>query len=504
MTEHYCKHGKQTVELTEEGRCCECGIPLNDASHMDRYCLRQPREGSFLTVNIEPQQKLFNDRYTIIKLIGQGSCKVYLAEDSQRSGPVALKVIPLVFEDLAIQLKRRFESWHKVADYTHVDRLYDVHIIPYEGVVLLLVSTEYADGGTYRQYLIQNKNRICNRQTEGISLLKQAFRGVEALLAAGLVHGSLKPESLGFVDGTLKVMDRGLSRHMRDIQRGSYNNQQPGPEMSPGRPEYMSPEQFMAARSGDIDLRSDIYTLGVILFETCDPQARPPFEGAYWQLRQRHLNVPAPVLESTGANEARVAARCLQKDSAARYKTISQLIDDLEGSCKTEASPASQTGVLESTEAVQELWEKACEFMESNNLNEAGRWCDRILSIFPEYSQARAMREEINSRFEQAKQFLEAIKNGIGNQPLGRLLTLLDEAVGLYREHPDGALAQIQLQSVMNEYKNAMNRARQQIEAARSEIDAAIQRQDWNKAMSLARDLDRYVESVKETAISRH
>ena len=540
MTERYCIHCKRTVELTEEGRCFECGTPLNDTGHTDKYCLFRPREGSSLTVNLEPQQKLFNDRYTIIKLIDMGSCKIYLAEDSQRSGPVALKVIPLVFEDLAIRLKRQFESWYQVGDYTHVNRLYDIHIIPYEGIVLLLVSIEYADGGTFRQWLIQNKDKACKRQTEGPFYLKQAFRGVEALHAAGLVHGSLKPESLAFVDGILKVMDMGLSRYMRNVQRNGYNSQQPGPEISPGGYEYMSPEQFMAARSGNIDFRSDIYALGVILFETCDPQARPPYEGAYWQLRQRHLNVPAPVLKDTGANVARVAAKCLQKAPGARYETISQLIDDLEGSCNTEAS---QAGTLQSTEAVQELWDKACEFIDDGNLKEAGTLCDRILSIFGEYSQASAMREEIDSRFEQAKQFYETIKNGIGNQPIQRLLTLLDEAVGIYPEHPDGALVQNQLQSITGEYKNAthegieaiskghwqealrnfkrarelnpglpritelidfVNNVSRQIGTARAKVDAAIQRQDWNNATSWARAIDQYVENVKETAISLH
>ena len=153
------------------------------------------------------------------------------------------------------------------------------------------------------------------------------------------------------------------------------------------------------------------------------------------------------------------------------------------------------------------------------------------------------MREEIDSRFEQARQFYETIKNGIGNQPLPRLLALLDEAVGLYSEHPDGALVQNQLQSITGEYKNTMHegieaigkgnwqqalrnfkRARelnpglpritelidfvsnvsQQIGIARAKVDAAIQRQDWNKATSQARAIDQYVESVKETAISLH
>jgi serine/threonine protein kinase len=232
MTEQYCIYCKRVVELTEEGRCYDCGGQLENSDTAEKFYFSRPQQGSALTINLEPGQKLFNGRYTIIKLIGKGSCKVFLAEDSQRSGPVALKVIPLVFENQAIQLKRRFESWRKVEDYSHVNRLYDIHIIPYEGVVLLLVSTEYADGGTFQQWLIQNKDNACKRQTEGLFYLKQAFCGVESLHAAGLVHCSLRPEKLAFVDGILKVMDMGLSRHMRDIQRSGYNNQQPGPEIA--------------------------------------------------------------------------------------------------------------------------------------------------------------------------------------------------------------------------------------------------------------------------------
>jgi len=174
--------------------------------------------------------------------------------------------------------------------------------------------------------------------------------------------------------------------------------------------------------------------------------------------------------------------------------------------------------------------------MDENDLNEAGRLCDRVLSIFPEYNQARGMRDEIDSKFQQAKQFYETIKNGIGNQSFSQLLTLLDEAIQFFPDHPDGHLVQTQLQAVAGEFKNAMDKGdeafgeghwqqarrnfkralelnpgslriaelidfvdkvSQQVEAARANIDAAIQRQDWNKAMSLARNVDRYIDEIK-------
>jgi serine/threonine protein kinase len=532
MIKNYCKHCKRTVERTEEGRCRNCGTLLNNTGTADRHNIRRPQQGSALTINLQPQQKLVNDRYTIVKLIGTGSSKVYLAEDSVRSEQVALKMIPLVSVEMANQLKLQFESWHKVADYSHIIRLYDVHIIAYEGVVLLMVSTEYADGGTFRQWLVQNKDNACKRQTEGLYYFKQAFLGVEALHAADLVHGNLKPESLGFVGETLKVMGPGLSRYMRNIQSSYYNNQRPGLEISPERSEYGSPEQNMTVHHGDIDISSDIYSLGVMLHETCHPKSILPFESTYHQ-----LHLPAPALKDAGVNAARVVARCLQKDPGARYETVSQLIDDLEGSCNTKASQTSHAGTPQPTGEADELWEEACEFMESNNLDEAGRLCDRILDTFGEHNQARAMRHQIDSRYAQAGQIYETIRNGLGNQTFAQLSTLLVEAVGIYPDHPDGILVQTQLLSVRDTVDNGIeafsegywqqaqanferarelnpgsnviaelvdftNRVRGQIETARARVDAAIQQRDWTGAMSWARGIDRYVGEVKGMVVS--
>ena len=178
--------------------------------------------------------------------------------------------------------------------------------------------------------------------------------------------------------------------------------------------------------------------------------------------------------------------------------------------------------------------------MDMHNLNEAGKLCDRILSISPEHGQARTMGDAIKSRFGQARQFYETIKNGIGSQSLERLSTLLGEAVEIYPDHPDGRLVQTQLLSITREYKNAMREGaqavgegrwdeaqrsfekarelnpgfssiarlvdfmsdvRRKVKSARGNIDAAIQRKNWRKAMSLARAVDQYVEGIKQMAI---
>ena len=543
----YCMQCKETVELIE-GNCPDCGTQLNNSTYAGRYYISEPNQGPGLTVNLQPGQKLFDSRYTIKSFLGRGSVgTVYLADDNQRSEEVALKVVPFVSYDMANQLKRALEEYHKVIDYSHLIRLHDVHITPYDGVILLLVSTEYADGGSFAQWLLKNKDNVCKRQTEGLHYFKLACHGVEALHDVGIVHGGLKLEDLLFVGGTLKVSALGLSRYMRNIQKNGDTNQQLDLQFSIGRPEYRAPEQFMAARSGNTDVRTDIYALGVILFQIYDRYARFPFEGTHQQLRQRHLHVAAPVLENVGTQIARVVARCLRKDPADRYGTITRLIDDLETGSRTETPQPSDIDTEQSNEAFQEMWDKACQFMDKNDLNEAGRLCDRVLSICPEFDEARVMRDKIDNRHRQANQFYETIKkgyetiiNGTGNhQSLAQLTTLLNEAVRIYPAHPDGHLIQSQLESLIDEYKGARNKGitavnkgeweqaetnfkragqlnpgsshiteligfaqkiQRRIQSVRAEIDAAIQSQNWNRAMSLAGALDRYIEGIKEKA----
>lgn len=188
-------------------------------------------------------------------------------------------------------------------------------------------------------------------------------------------------------------------------------------------------------------------------------------------------------------------------------------------------------------EQVKQLWEQACQFMTVHNLNAAGRLCGKILSICPGHDDAKSVQEEIQSRSRRAGQFYETIKNGIGNQSLDQLISLLEEVTRIYPEHVDSHLVQVQLMSATAEYRNAMlegtkgfdegswqkaqtnfERAvqlnpgsaavkqlvdlvsdiRRQVETARSNIDAALAQGNKRTAMSLARALDRYIEQVKK------
>ena len=188
------------------------------------------------------------------------------------------------------------------------------------------------------------------------------------------------------------------------------------------------------------------------------------------------------------------------------------------------------------TEQVKQLWEQTCRFMAERNLNAAGELCGQILDICPDHSDAKIVQEQIQTKFRLAGQFYETIKNGIGNQSIDQLISLLKEAIGIYPEHVDGHLVQVRLMSVTTEYKNAMqegikaagvghwqkalghferagklnpgftaitelinfvNKVRQEVETARSNIDAALAQGNKRKAMSFAQGVDQFVEKVK-------
>ena len=450
MSKQHCRHCNRTVELAEDGTCHDCGRRLGSGNN--KYYLSEPCNGPDLTVDLKPGQKLL-DRFTIKSCLGRGSFStVYLASDNMRSIEVALKAAVVDSESVANQLKQEIDLHAKVFDYRHVIRVYDIHSAPYGGVALLLVSMEYADGGSFRQWLMANKNNVQKRRSAGLSFFGQACCGVQSLHDAGIVHLDLKPENLLFVDGTIKISDLGLSRHIHNIQITDNTYRRDNLECSLGTPAYMSPEQYLAPHPDDVDFRADIYSLGVILFEMCHSRCRPPFGGTYQQLRERHLHVSAPVLGNVKTNVARVVAKCLQKNPASRYATVSEMVDDLEG--RTDTQPRN-------SERIDEMWRQACNLLDTGKLNDAGKLCRQILSNSSEHNNAKHMLNEIQDKFRQAQQCYRTIERGIGCKSLDELLELLTEAVDIYPDHPDGRLIQSRLLSMTRQYEKAMDEGTQ-------------------------------------------
>jgi len=492
---------------------------------------------------LEPGTEL--DRFHIVRKLGRGSLgQVYLAHDQFSEQDVAVKIVCLGSEqsdEIAALLRYEKSMYDKVQDHRHVLKVNDIHCVRYRGAKLLLLSLEYAEGGSLRQWLSERIADWPTRRTEGLVYFKQLCRGVDALHEVGLSHLDPKPENFLFKDGVLKVSDLGTSALWE--QKG------PSPEgefrdlnieTSVGTPCYMSPEHFTSLRS-DLDCRCDIYSLGIILYEILSPKGRPPFQGDYERLRDLHTSVTLPLLEGASEVQARVVYRCLEKDPSRRYQTVKELLDDLEDSPTViiEPGPDNQT-------RIDYLWNRACSSLEENRPEDSRRFCRQLLELSPDDEEAVEMLAQLNARFEEVGGLYHTIELGMSCRSLDELVELVTAAVEIYPNHPKGASVQIQLEARSQQYLLSMEegltalrqgnwehaqamfeKARtynpgaveveraihfaaailEQIAETRGFIDAAVQVEAFDRALELADALDQYKEDRKNeilTLIERH
>ncbi len=276
------------------------------------------------------ENDLLADRYRILGEIGKSVGTVYRAYDSALQMELAIKVLVLNnenAEDSFEQLRREFLSRSKINDFTHVIKSFDIHPANFEGLKLAILPMEYANGGSFRKWLSEHYD-IESRMSEGVDLFIQACLGVQAIHVPLIVHMDVKPENfllcINEEHVTIKVTDFGISQTPENLLSGNV----PGYSVSIGTLPYTSPEQIRNDRPKDIKSTSDIYSLGIILFEILD--GSPPFQGTQEQLKEQHLNKMPPRLKKELKPWQPIIDRCLAKEPENRYSKIEYLIKDLD------------------------------------------------------------------------------------------------------------------------------------------------------------------------------
>jgi len=270
------------------------------------------------------------DKYTIQGSLGSGGFgSVYLAEDTYLKEKVALKVVVAGESDKAQnaceQIVHEFKLREKISDVSHIVRAKDPRTCEHMNLTLVLLPMDFAEGGSFRDWLKKNKDEEA-RTKGGLKIFRQACLGVKAIHDAGLSHLDIKPANILLVDNTAKIADFGIGRYGASMFA---NNPKQVKRQGIGTPQYMSPEQFHSARQKDIGPASDIYSLGIVLYELLDGSL--PFDGpSYDEYRQKHLHDAPTEIKGAFAKYWGVVSRCLAKKADNRYSDIDQLISDLD------------------------------------------------------------------------------------------------------------------------------------------------------------------------------
>ncbi len=281
-------------------------------------------------------------RYEIRSLIGAGGMgEVYLAHDSQLRRPVALKLLPASFTQDEDRLHRFEQEAYSVSALNHPNILtiYEVGHID----SIRFIAMEYVDGQTLRQHIPRPAVSSGEVQlaggglklNEALDIATQLASALAASQAAGITHRDIKPENVMLRrDGYVKVLDFGLAKlterpETTDMEAPTRAlvNTNPGAVM--GTVNYMSPEQ---ARGHAVDARTDIWSLGVVLYEMVT--GRVPFEGPTpSHVIVALLEKDPPPLERfiNDVPEALdwIVTKALTKDRDDRYQTAREMLTDL-------------------------------------------------------------------------------------------------------------------------------------------------------------------------------
>jgi class 3 adenylate cyclase/tRNA A-37 threonylcarbamoyl transferase component Bud32 len=265
---------------------------------------------------------LMGQRFEILAVLGAGGMGVvYKARDRELDDLVALKMLKRELLADRTHLERLKAEIKLARRITHPNVLRTHDFGDIDGVPF--ISMEYVRGVTLR-YLLDQTHRL--PYSAGLRLAKQLCAGLGAAHAVGVMHRDIKPENLILEPtGNAKLMDFGIARPIRRMEPG-----QTEAGFILGTPLYMSPEQL---RGEEVDARADIYSTGVVLYEIFTGEL--PFKGASaMQIMLKHLEEPPPsprlVWPEVPPKLEAVILRCLEKDPAARYRSVEELLKDLE------------------------------------------------------------------------------------------------------------------------------------------------------------------------------
>lgn len=264
--------------------------------------------------------KKLDGRYELLELIGVGGmADIYKAKDITEDKIVAVKILKTEFNG-SEDFLRRFRNESKaiaLLSHPNIVKIFDVGFT--EKVQFIVM--EYIDGITLTEYI---ERQGVLKWKDAVHFTLQILKALQHAHDRGIVHRDIKPQNVMLLsDGTIKVMDFGIARFNRETDKTIS-------EKAIGSVHYISPEQ---ARGDITDERSDIYSVGVMLYEMLT--GRKPFDGEtpvaialmHMQNEAKKMSEINPSIPE-GLEE--ITVKAMQKEPVKRYQTAGEMIKDIE------------------------------------------------------------------------------------------------------------------------------------------------------------------------------
>jgi len=305
----------QTENPTESKFCSNCATSLSVSERSQE----DTPETQFLPILSLTPGTTFAGRYRVIEELGRGGMgQVYRVYDSSLNEEIALKIIrPDIASDT--EALERFRNELKLArkiSHKNVGRMYELM----EENDAQYITMEYVPGEDLKS-MIRMMGRMSPGQTAAIA--KQVCEGLAEAHRLGVVHLDIKPSNI-MIDkqGYAHIMDFGIARLVKSKGK-------PEAGLTVGTPEYMSPEQ---AEGKDTDPRSDIYSLGIVLYKMLT--GKLPFKGdTPLSTAMKHCHEapenPKNINPLIPNDLNDLVLKCLEKDKEKRFQTIKQLLAEL-------------------------------------------------------------------------------------------------------------------------------------------------------------------------------
>lgn len=306
--------------------CVKCGLPLPSSKEQrgNKFDAGQSQLSETETIldakNEFPQKKLFADRYEILGVLGKGGMGVvYKARDTKLKRIVALKFLPAELSTDRESRDRFVQEAQTAASLSHPNICTIHEVDETEGTSF--IAMEYVEGNTLKDKI---KGEPLHEE-EALIIAGQIAEGLSEAHRKGIIHRDIKSANIMVSEkGFVKIMDFGLAKLTGGAELTKANR-------IIGTVSYMSPEQV---RGEGVDKRTDVWALGVLLYEML--ASHLPFKGENFQaVFYSILNEEPEALKKFRSDLSRgfeqIISKALEKDPDTRYQAMDELLADLKG-----------------------------------------------------------------------------------------------------------------------------------------------------------------------------